>query len=149
MRHFSRQEVAALYQLRTILHEASALRIAIPASPQWLDELKAAQHAHAQAVAQGKLGEIFLSNTLFHRKLFEGTGNPYLVEAIELSNAKTHGIRSHGLGAPTLLRKAEEEHLQMVEAVEAGRLDELARLCVTHMGPAREFYEEKYCRATD
>ena len=84
-------------------------------------------------------------NTLFHRRLFEGTQNPSLVDAIEQSNSRTHGIRSHGLGVPALLEQAETEHLKMVSLIEAGDLDGLAKACVSHMTAARSFYEEKYC----
>ncbi|MEW5420949.1 GntR family transcriptional regulator [Amorphus sp. 3PC139-8] len=145
VRYFSRSEVAALYDLRVILHEAAARRIQLPADSQWLSELEAARDAHAEAVAARDLGLVFQTNTLFHRKLFEGTGNHYLSEAIETSNAKTHGIRSHGLGMPSLLEKAKAEHFAMVDAVKAGDLDTLGRLCIDHMQPARAFYEEKYC----
>ncbi len=145
VRYFSREEVDSLYELRRILHEAATKRLRIPADPDWLAELKAAQRAHAAAVAERNLGNVFVTNTAFHRKLFEGTGNPYLCEAIELSNAKTHGIRSHGLGQPALLHLAEREHLRMIERVESGDLADLAELCIRHMQPARTFYEEKYC----
>lgn len=145
VRYFSREEVAALYELRVILHEAAARRIRLPANPAWFAELEAARDAHARAVAERNLGQVFQTNTLFHRKLFEGTGNAYLTEAIEISNAKTHGIRSHGLGQPSLLEKATAEHFAMVEAVAAGDVETLTALCVSHMQPARAFYEEKYC----
>jgi DNA-binding GntR family transcriptional regulator len=145
VRYFSRSEVAALYELRVILHEAAARRIAVPADPQWLAELEAARDAHAAAVVARDLASVFQTNTLFHRKLFEGAGNPYLSEAIETSNAKTHGIRSHGLGLPALLEKARAEHFAMVDAVQAGDPEALVRLCIEHMSPARAFYEEKYC----
>ncbi|SDU15309.1 GntR family transcriptional regulator [Stappia sp. ES.058] len=145
VRYFSRTEVAALYELRVILHEAAARRIRLPVDPDWFGELKAARDAHAEAVASRDLGLVFQTNTLFHRKLFEGTGNHYLSEAIETSNAKTHGIRSHGLGMPSLLDKAKAEHFAMVDAVKSGDLEKLARLCIDHMQPARAFYEEKYC----
>ncbi len=145
VRYFSRPEVAALYELRVILHEAAASRIRIPADPEWFAALEAARDAHADAVAARDLGLVFQTNTLFHRKLFEGTGNAYLSEAIETSNAKTHGIRSHGLGLPSLLEKARAEHFAMVDAIRDGDVEELARLCIDHMQPARAFYEEKYC----
>lgn len=147
VRYFSRAEVAALYELRVILHEAAARRIRLAADPEWLAQLEAARDAHAEAVASRDLGLVFQTNTVFHRKLFEGTDNPYLSEAIETSNAKTHGIRSHGLGMPSLLEKARAEHFAMVDAVRNGDLEELARLCISHMQPARAFYEEKYCGA--
>ncbi|QGZ34684.1 GntR family transcriptional regulator [Stappia indica] len=147
VRYFSRAEVAALYELRVILHEAAARRIQLAADPEWFAQLEAARDAHAEAVASRDLGLVFQTNTIFHRKLFEGTGNAYLSEAIETSNAKTHGIRSHGLGMPSLLEKARAEHFAMVEAVRTGDLEELARLCTSHMQPARAFYEEKYCGA--
>lgn len=145
VKYFSREGVAALYELRVILHEAAARRIIVPADPVWFAELEAARDRHAEAVEARDLGQVFQTNTLFHRKLFEGAGNPYLSEAIETSNAKTHGIRSHGLGVPRLLEKARDEHFAMVDAVAAGDLEELSELCIRHMSPAREFYEEKYC----
>ena len=42
VRYFSRAEVAALYELRVILHEAAARRIRLAADPEWLAQLEAA-----------------------------------------------------------------------------------------------------------
>lgn len=145
VRFYTRQEVNDLYVVRAILHQAGAERIHMPAHPSWLKELHHAQKAHARAVRDGNLANIFRSNSNFHRKLFEGTGNPQLVEAIEQSNFRTHGIRSHGLSAPKLLKKAQDEHRAMIRCIEEGDLDALVKLCILHMNPARHFYEEKYC----
>ena len=124
-------------------HAASALRLIRNGSPSWR---RRATRTPRRSPPRD-LGLVFQTNTIFHRKLFEGTDNPYLSEAIETSNAKTHGIRSHGLGMPSLLEKARAEHFAMVDAVRNGDLEELARLCTSHMQPARAFYEEKYCGA--
>lgn len=145
VRFYSREEVSDLYVVRAILHEAGARRIKLPPDPAWLLDLKETQKAHSAAVEAENLAEVFRTNTLFHRKLFEGTKNRYLAEAIEQSNSRTHGIRSHGLGVPTLLKQAEREHLEMIALIEAGDLDGLVALCLSHMNPARRFYEEKYC----
>lgn len=141
---FSRQDVEDLYTVRAILHEAGAKLIKLPPTPEWLGELRAVQSQHSDAVANNDILQVYEANTLFHQKLYQGTENAFLVEAIENSNAKTHGIRSHGLGSPKLLRRAEKEHLGMIDAAEAGDLDKLAQLCIAHMQPARKFYEEKY-----
>ncbi|MFV0245121.1 MAG: GntR family transcriptional regulator [Qingshengfaniella sp.] len=145
VKFYSRQDVADLYVVRAILHEAGAQRIGLPADPVWLAALKDTQAAHSAAIAAEDLAAVFRTNTLFHRKLFEGTRNAYLVEAIEQSNSKTHGIRSHGLGVPRLLAQAEREHLGMIACIEAGDRAGLTDLCLCHMDAARQFYEEKYC----
>ena len=145
VRFYNREDVADLYVVRKILHEAGARRIRLPAERGWLDSLKQTQAAHSAAVAARNLADVFRTNTVFHRTLFEGTGNAYLVEAIEQSNSRTHCIRSHGLGVPRLLKQAEEEHLAMICAIENEDLETLADLCVSHMDAARRFYEEKYC----
>lgn len=145
VRFYSRKDVDDLYVVRAILHEAGARRIHLPPDPAWLSNLKATQQLHSGAVRDRNLAEVFRTNTLFHRKLFEGTGNPSLVDAIEQSNSRTHGIRSHGLGVPALLEQAEAEHLRMINLIEASDKDGLAEACVAHMNAARSFYEEKYC----
>ena len=142
---YSREEVEALYVVRAILHDAAAQRIRLPADPLWLDALRKAQDMHGEAIGKKDLEMVFKSNVAFHRKLFEGTGNKYLVETIEQSNARTHGIRSHGLGVERLLKQAEREHHAMICSIEQEDLETLARQCVDHMEPARRFYEEKYC----
>ena len=142
---YSREEVEALYVVRAILHEAAARRIRLPADLLWLDTLRRAQETHGEAIVKKDLETVFKSNMAFHRKLFEGTGNKYLVEAIEQSNARTHGIRSHGLGVERFLRQAEQEHRAMIRSIEQEDLETLASQCVDHMEPARRFYEEKYC----
>ncbi|MCL1482464.1 GntR family transcriptional regulator [Marinobacter sp. M3C] len=145
VRFFSREEVQALYVLRQILHEAAARLVTMPADALWLDSLKLAQREHARAVQAQDLSAIFHCNNTFHRTLFEGTGNKYLVEAIEFSNAKSHGIRSHGFSTPSLQAQAVQEHIRMIEAIEIGDHEALVQLCKEHMRAARQFYEEKYC----
>lgn len=145
VRFYSREEVEELYVLRQILHEAAARLVRVPAEPEWLEALKSVQREHAQAVEGQNLAAIFLANNNFHNLLFQGTGNKYLVEAIEFSNAKSHGIRSHGLSVPSLQRKAVQEHGAMIEAIEQEDTERLVRLCIDHMQAARQFYEEKYC----
>lgn len=119
--------------------------IRLPADPEWLQALKAAQQAHGRAVEEQNLAAIFNTNNQFHRLMFEGTGNKYLVEAIEFSNAKSHGIRSHGLSVPRLQEQAVQEHAAMIEAIERADHEQLVHLCTDHMQAARQFYEEKYC----
>ncbi|MCL5426602.1 MAG: GntR family transcriptional regulator [Gammaproteobacteria bacterium] len=145
VRFYTRQEVEDLYVLRQILHEAAAKLIQLPADSAWLKKLKKAQQAHSEAINNHNLSAIFSTNNFFHQVLFEGTRNPSLTEAIEFSNAKTHGIRSHGLKVVSLLQQAESEHYKMIEAIENDDRDTLVLLCLTHMRPARQFYEDKYC----
>lgn len=145
VRFYSREEVDDLYTLRRILHEAAARLVKLPAESRWLDTLKQAQEQHSLAIEGQDLTAIFIANNHFHRTLFQGTENEYLVEAIDFSNAKTLGIRSHGLSAPRLQRQAEEEHYLMIDAIEKEDTEQLVRHCLGHMRPARLFYEEKYC----
>lgn len=145
VRFYNRQEVEDLYILRKILHEAAAELIHLPADALWLKKLKKAQQQHSNAVKDHNLSAIFSANNHFHQVLFEGTGNPSLTEAIDFSNAKTHGIRSHGLKIPELLQQAEKEHYAMIEAIEENDRETLVLLCLDHMRPARRFYEDKYC----
>ncbi|KAA0011990.1 GntR family transcriptional regulator [Billgrantia pellis] len=145
VKFYTRREVDNLYQLRRILHDAAARLIKLPPSPAWLDNLKRAQEAHSHAVRMHDIEAIYQHNNSFHHILFSGVGNESIVEAIEFSNSKTHGIRSHGLRDFNLQAIAEEEHRMMIDYIERGNLVGLAECCLNHMEPARKFYIEKYC----
>ncbi|WAP69810.1 GntR family transcriptional regulator [Jiella pelagia] len=145
VRYFSRQEVEDLYLLRAILHREGALRIRLPPDTVWFDRLREAHEAHCAAFDRRDLLAIFQTNAEFHRILFEGTGNAYLIEAIAATDAKTHGIRSHGLSVTELVDGAKLEHAAIIDAIEAGRLEQLAEICVKHIQPAKQFYLDKFC----
>lgn len=145
VKFYTRDEVDDLYKLRRILHEAAAKMIKLPPKTDWLDDLNRIQELHSQAIYNNDIEAIYQHNNSFHKTLFQGTGSASLAEAINFSNSKTHGIRSHGLNNKELQKIAEKEHLEMVSFASKGDLEGLADCCLKHMEPAKKFYIEKFC----
>ncbi len=145
VRHFSRDEVRDLYEIREILHRQAALRIRRQSDAEWIATLERLQIEHERAVEGLNLVDVFNANKAFHSTLFQGTDNRYIAQAIEYSNALTHCIRSHGLKHRSYQEAACQEHRAMIEKIKAGDLEGLSELCIAHLQPARLYYEEKFC----
>lgn len=147
VRLYSQSEVRNLYEVREILHREAALRIRRLNDVDWINSLEQVQADHEAAVASRDLVAVFNANKVFHETLFQGTGNPSLVGAIEYSNSLTHCIRSHALKHQPFLDQACAEHRAMIACLKAGDLEALGQLCLNHMQPARQHYEEQFCGA--
>lgn len=120
-------QLAELFDARLML-ESTATRLATPATPTLLAELRSAQDAHRLAgerlIESMSAGEsdvalmtaYFARDAEFHRVLFEHCGNRYLSEMSETLGAQLHRMRQAALHGVTDVREAMAEHEVIVEA---------------------------------
>lgn len=146
VRDLSPQEVRQIFAVRELLEAEAARRIPLPAPPAVADALRRIYEEHSEAVETGDLHTAFRSNIRFHQTLFRACGNPYLAGAIDTFAFKSHGIRSYALANPDLLRRARDEHREMIEALTTGSRDRLVQLCIDHLKPTVSAYIEAYDR---
>jgi len=73
-------------------------------------------------------------DTQFHQALFDNSGNPFLDDAYQTIASKMAALRNR-LGAhPDHMAKSYAEHRQIVELLEAARIDEAIGVLVAHIG---------------
>jgi len=142
VRVYAAEDIQQLYVVRDLLETQAASLVPMPMDKADLDDLKAIQAVHDQAVAHGDLGLVFRSNVEFHEHLFAKTGNRYLAEAIKQFALRTHGIRFYCLTYPGYLEQSRREHWLMIEAIEGRDRATLVRLCSQHLLASRLCYEK-------
>ncbi len=134
------EEVQQLYEMREILQREAALRIALPASKELLEELRFLNNQFSNSFRAGNLAEASEYNDKFHRTLFGACGNLYLAQSIEQFWVKTSAMHSYAIGTPGSAERSYGEHLGIIEAAEKGERDLLVQRCIDHMRPALDSY---------
>ncbi|GAB7542080.1 GntR family transcriptional regulator [Cupriavidus sp. 8B] len=140
VRAFPAREVMELYALREVLETHAASLIALPVPAARLQALVAVQQEHDVAVAAGDARAVFRINQRFHRELFALVDNAVLRQAIEEYARRAHPIRFGSLAAAGYRERARQEHWAMIEALRAGRREDLVALCRSHLLPSRDAY---------
>ena len=146
VRDFQAAEVANLYMMREMLESKAAEIIPLPADEKVIENLLALHVAHSAAVKSQDLSSVYRLNVKFHQVLFSACGNPFLMESIDYFALKVNAIRFYSSTDPDLLERAREEHGRIVDALREGDRQELIRLCLIHLQPARQAYEDANLR---
>lgn len=140
------EDVTNIYAVRELLEGKAAELIPLPPPPDVIARLKDIQQRHSKAADAGELANVFRLNLLFHKTFFAACGNPHLADAIQHFALKAHIARSLTVGDPKLLKRAIEEHAEIVHYLETGDRANLVRLAVDHIIPSRDAYLETYRR---
>lgn len=146
VRAFNPVEVEQLYAVRDLLETHAARLLLLPLPRSDLEEIKAIQRTHDDAVRKKDLRHVFRSNLEFHRALFAKIGNPHLTEVINDFAQRTHGIRFYSITDPRALAAARDEHWLLIKAIERGDQDSLLKLCSQHLLASKEAYLREYKR---
>ncbi|WP_083586865.1 GntR family transcriptional regulator [Agrococcus sp. Marseille-P2731] len=127
------QQLDELFDARLML-ELEATRLALPRAAELLPRLRAAHELHeerAGRVIETLRGEpslrvtqeYFAADAAFHRAIFGGTGNRYLVAMHDDLGAMTHRLRQAVIRGANDVREAHAEHQAVLDAFEAGDAD--------------------------
>lgn len=120
-------QLRELFDARIML-ESEAARLAAPATPAMLAELRAAEEEHraigGRVIAALRAGETdvelttayFAADAAFHRVVFEHCGNRYMNEMSENLGAQLHRMRQSMVHGVTDVREAIAEHEAIVDA---------------------------------
>jgi DNA-binding GntR family transcriptional regulator len=133
---YAPQEVDDLYEIRFLLQQAAARRIALPASPEFIEELSAINDRYVQFGKTGDLNASSIANDTFHRMIFGACGNAELAALIQQYWVKTAAIHCYAIANPALAEQSRQEHFAMIEAMAVGDRERFEALCVSHMQPA-------------
>ncbi|GHC39277.1 GntR family transcriptional regulator [Aidingimonas halophila] len=141
---YTPEEVEDLYAMRELLEVAGIEALPLPAPKGLLEKLRDIQRQHTAAVEQLDMRSIFRLNIAFHQVLFAASGNAYLSETINEFAQKTHAIRFAAITDLESLKKARDEHIAMIEAIEQQDRQRLRELCRQHIQPSKESYIKMY-----
>lgn len=144
LRRFDRAEIDQLYHMRTVLQRAAVRLMTTPKREQ-LELLELCRQTHLEAARSYDVVAVHRANMMFHATLNDICGNPFLSESIRRYDWVSFPIRAHGVQNRAALEQACEEHRLMVELLEAGDLEALEELTVSHMSFARRIYEDRFC----
>lgn len=139
---YSREEVDALYAMRTLLQAEAARCIPLPAAPDLVRKLKDLNSGYLAAIEAGDLPRAAEANDQFHSMLFSACGNRFLAADIEGYWQKTASIHCYAIGLPDTARQSVREHEIMIQALREGDRETLVRMCVDHMRPALEAFRK-------
>ncbi|MBC3192240.1 GntR family transcriptional regulator [Pseudonocardia sp. C8] len=142
-------QLAELFDARLML-ETTAARMAAPATPEMLDDLRATQQRHARAgsavaaaLAEGRVdpaltAEYFAADTAFHDVVLHHSGNRYLRQMSETLGAQVHRMRQTALQGVPDVEEAVTEHAAVVDAFATGDLEAPVTALHRHLENVRE-----------
>lgn len=134
-----RNSLLDLLEVRSILEAEGASMAAIAASPEDLEEIRAAYEALSRAVAEGRLGTE--EDYAFHYAVAKASGNMVLVKVMNaIADVYQDGLarrRSRALEVPGRPAKVLMEHRRIVEAIERRDPDGARRAMKQHVGAVR------------
>ena len=139
-------QVTEIYEVREELEVMAVRIIPFPVAQKDIHRLEELQRQHTAAIAAGDLLTVFYSNLHFHQVLFGLCGNTCLIETIDLLAQKVYGIRSFVNAFPDALKRARQDHLDMIRALRGSNRDKLVALTRRHLQPAPESYIRDYER---
>lgn len=143
VRDYTAQEVEALYDMRSLLHEAAVKRMKLPADSGLISELKRLNDLYRKAFDSGQLGLAVDTNDLFHRTFFSYCGNPLLEETIEAFWVQSGAIHSYAIADLTLAYHSVAQHEEIIEAAQQDDPQRLIDACNDHLYPALEAYRRR------
>jgi len=146
VRGLTPREVREIYAVREELEVMAVRIIPLPVAALDIARLEELQRRHTAAIAAGDLLTVFYCNLSFHQALFGLCGNACLIETIDLLAQKVYGIRSYANAFPDALKRARQDHLDMIKALRGSRREELVALTRRHLQPAPEAYIKDYER---
>ena len=121
----SMDELYEVYRIRELL-ESEAVRIAVAqGSSRLVDDVRAAETEVARASAEEDLARMTAANRRFHFLLFDGAGMPHLARLIRILWDSTDAYRAVYYNDGDNRRCVLAEHRGIVEALAAGRADDL------------------------
>lgn len=140
---YSSAEVEKLYQVREILEREAALLIPLPVGAEHLLRLQKICAEHTAAVDKYDMASVVAANKAFHQKLFRLCGNPFLADTIDEMAKRANLVRFTSSTSRSYLRRASEEHHEILEALKGTDNAVLASLCIKHLQPSRRLYQER------
>ena len=137
-------EVEQIYFMRELL-EVTASRITmLPANHEVVNKMKSIQETHSEAISQADFRAVFQLNVQFHEAQYSVCANKELEEAIAFYARKGQLARAIMYDDQIYMKKVEEQHWQIIRAMEESDNAQLAEVVRAHIWPSSQEYSRKY-----
>lgn len=123
--------------------EVLAAKEAVPRiGPDHLMELRRLVDEMGEALEKRELYHYGYLNKVFHLKTYEACPYPLLQQMIKdlWDNTDRYGSRTMFSSLPGLAEQSHQEHLRLLELIEAGQCDDAVKLLEEHKTRARELF---------
>jgi DNA-binding GntR family transcriptional regulator len=129
------QDYAASYRFRMLVEPGGLLEPTFSAD---LDRLMRGREAHHRMIAAARRGdlrerEVFEVNAAFHEMLASFSGNRFIIQTVEHMNRLRRLSEYYGYDSLERIKVLLGEHLQIMDAVEAGDLPWASDLLRRHL----------------
>jgi DNA-binding GntR family transcriptional regulator len=132
------QEVDELLDVRELLEAQTARLAARSADPGTVARLRAVCHEGEAAIEAGDMERFITANNHFHATLAKLAGNAVLAELTSIVSRRVRWY--YRLVAPLRGRGSPAEHLELIEAIEAGDEEAAAKAAREHTERTRTAY---------
>ena len=132
------QEVDELLDVRELLEVETARLAARSPRPDAVVPLREICHQGEAAIDAGDMEQFITANNQFHAALAELAGNAVLAELTEIVGRRVRWY--YRLVAPTRGQESCAEHLQLLDAIEAGDAEGAAKAARQHTERTRTAY---------
>ncbi|MBB3458398.1 DNA-binding GntR family transcriptional regulator [Rhizobium sp. BK313] len=127
------RRAAEVSDIRVILETAIAGEIVQNASPESIRKLRALAKRFDEMILLGTMLELYEANLAFHRELLTLGGNRELVELITEIRQRTSSAPVSQWRTRARVEQSGREHHLMIDAIDAGDVEELKRLTIRHI----------------
>jgi DNA-binding GntR family transcriptional regulator len=134
----TRQQIIAVSEFRLVLEEQGLRQAMIFSSVALLAALAAIVGAMDEAWAIGDALSVKQLDIAFHRAFLEHAGNEYLMAAYADISLLVDALRHRFMNTPTYRDKTYDEHLKMLQLLQAGRIEKAVALLSEHVDRTKE-----------
>jgi DNA-binding GntR family transcriptional regulator len=127
------RRAAEVSDIRVILETAIAGEIVQNASPDSIRKLRVLAKRFDEMIFLGTMLELYEANLAFHRELLMLGANKELVDLITEIRQRTSSAPVSQWRTRARVEQSGREHHLMIDAIEAGDVEELKRLTIRHI----------------
>ena len=126
------------YRFRALIEPAALRQPGYHLAPEALARCRQQQRALMEDNSRFSDAEIFHLGSLFHETIVAGSGNPFLLDAIRRVNSLRRLLEYRAKRSRDKIARQFREHLQLLDLIEAGKLEQAARHLEKHLDVARK-----------
>ncbi len=134
----TRQDVLDVYEIRLRIEGLATRRCAENINHAQLDQLKNAYELFRYYTQRRIPDQIKDADTQFHEMIYEYCGSPTLQETLSALHKKVAKFRRISVQSQNRANIASEEHLSILQALEAHDADRAEALAIAHIKNARD-----------
>ena len=126
------------YRFRAVVEPAALRHPGYHLPPEAIARLRQQQQELLDDDSRYSDAELFDRGTRFHEVIVGGSGNPFLLDAIRRINALRRLLEYRAKRSRQKIARQFREHLQLLDLIEAGKLERAARHMEKHLEIARK-----------